>query len=349
MTHYLAAGLIAMGLLLENVFALDYYFGISIATFVALTYTFMGGYVTVAWMDLFQGLLLIFVIVLVPILAYVNLPADATVSAAAAANNIPMSLVPDYSAQWIITTFSLAFGWGVGYFGMPHILTKFMGINNPSHMHKAKYLGISWQFIALGAATAVGLIGIAFFPEGLANPQLVFVEMVKILFHPLFAGFILCGFIAANMSTMDSQILVCASVISEDLYKFFGGQGASSRQLLRISRLGVVGISLFALGIAYQRQTATIIDTVLYSWAGLGCTFGPLVLMALFSERANRYGAVAGVAIGGLFAAVWPTLNPFILPYDIPATVPGFCLSLLTIWSVSLATAPRLAVEGDSP
>ncbi|MDP1834867.1 MAG: sodium/proline symporter [Chlamydiales bacterium] len=349
MTHYLAAGLIAMGLLLESVFTLDYYLGITLATLVTLTYTFVGGYMTVAWMDLFQGLLLIAVIVLVPVLAYLSLPPEMTITAAAAAQQIPMALIPDYSSEWIVTTFSLAFGWGVGYFGMPHILTKFMGINNPSHMYKAKYLGVSWQIIALGAATAVGLVGIAFFPEGLVNPQLLFVDMVKILFHPLAAGFILCGLLAANMSTMDSQILVCASVISEDLYKSFGGKNASSERLLRVSRGGVVVISLVALLIAYQKQTATVMDTVLYSWAGLGCTFGPLVLMALFFERTNRFGAIAGVAVGGVFAAIWPTLNPLILPYSIAATVPGFCLSLLSIWSVSLLTSPKLAVDTTLP
>ncbi len=341
MTHYLAAGLIAMGLLLESVFGLDYYLGITLATLVTLSYTFVGGYMTVAWMDLFQGVLLIFVIVLVPVLAYLNLPTDVTIVGAAASQHIPMALVPDLSADWLIQTFALAFGWGVGYFGMPHILTKFMGLRDPSQMYKAKYLGISWQIVALGAASAVGVVGIAFFPEGLANPQLVFVEMVKILFHPLVAGFVLCGVLAANMSTMDSQILVCASVISEDLYKFFKKTAASSQQLLKISRGGVVFISLLALAIAFQRGSATVLDTVLYSWAGLGCTFGPLILMALFYKPTNRYGAIAGIAVGGVFAAVWPTLNPLVTHYSLPATVPGFALALLTIWVVSLVTAPR--------
>lgn len=335
MTHYLSAGLIAMGILLESVFGLDYSLGITVATLVALTYTFVGGYVTVAWMDLFQGLLLIVVVVIVPLMAYMSLPPDMTLSAAAAAQNISMSLIPDFSAAWLIHTFAMGFGWGVGYFGMPHILTKFMGLKDPSQMYKAKYLGISWQFIALGAASAVGLVGIAFFPDGLSNPQLIFVEMVKILFHPLAAGFILCGILAANMSTMDSQILVCASVISEDVYKFFSRDTPASSQVLRVARFGVILIAAIALAIALQKQTATILDTVLYSWAGLGCTFGPLILMALFYSGTNRYGAIAGILVGGLFAASWPTLNPLLTDIPMPATAPGFCLSLFVIWAVS--------------
>lgn len=341
MTHYLAAGLIAMGLLLESVFGLDYYLGITLATLVALSYTFVGGYVTVAWMDLFQGLFLIAVVVFVPFMAYQSLPVGVTIESAAALKGIPLSLFPELTSEWVITTFSLAFGWGVGYFGMPHILTKFMGLRDPAQMYKAKYLGVSWQIIALVAASAVGLVGIAFFPEGLANPQLVFVDMVKILFHPLVAGFVLCGVLAANMSTMDSQILVCASVISEDLYKVFRKAAANSQQLLRVSRFGVVLVSLVALSIACQKQTETILETVLYSWAGLGCTFGPLVLMSLFFKPTNRYGAIAGLACGGFFAAVWPSLNPMITDFVLPATVPGFCLSLAVIALVSVATTAR--------
>ncbi len=351
MTHYLAAGLIAMGLLLESVFGMDYYIGITIATLVTVSYTYVGGYVTVAWMDLFQGLLLIAVICIVPIYAYMQLPPDTTIAGAAAAQNISMSLIGDRSSSWTISTFALAFGWGVGYFGMPHILTKFMGISNPSHMYRAKYLGISWQIIALGAATAVGLIGIAFFPEGSANPQLIFVDMVKILFHPLVAGFVLCGLLAANMSTMDSQILVCASVISEDIFKKFTKRFGNTISLLKISRIGVVAVSLVALTIAYQRQTATILDSVLYSWAGLGCTFGPLILMALFFKPTNRYGAIAGILFGGLFAACWPTLNPLLTDITMPATFPGFILTVAVIASVSLAseakTLPSQSVRND--
>ena len=169
-----------------------------------------------------------------------QLPPDTTIAGAAAAQNISMSLIGDRSSSWTISTFALAFGWGVGYFGMPHILTKFMGISNPSHMYRAKYLGISWQIIALGAATAVGLIGIAFFPEGSANPQLIFVDMVKILFHPLVAGFVLCGLLAANMSTMDSQILVCASVISEDIFKKFTKRFGNRWKMFKFMNIQII-------------------------------------------------------------------------------------------------------------
>ena len=169
-----------------------------------------------------------------------------------------------------------------------------MGINDPENMNKSKYLGMSWQFVALSAAAAIGLVGVPFFTDGLVNPELVFIEMVKSLFHPLAAGFILCGVLAASMSTMDSQILVCASVLSEDLYKRLIHKEASPKELLAISRFGVLLISALSLFLALKKNS-TIQEAVLYAWSGLGCAFGPLVLMALYSKKANKYGALTGV------------------------------------------------------
>ncbi len=338
MTHYLAAGLIAMGLLLESIFGLEYHFGITVATLVAVSYTFVGGYVTVAWMDLFQGTFLLIVILIVPVMAFATLP-EGAITQAAAARDLPMSLLPDMSGSWFIEMFILCFGWGIGYFGLPHVLTKFMGIRSVNDISKAKYVGMSWQLIAILASAAIGIIGIAFFPNGLDDPQLVFVDMVHILFHPLMAGFVLCAVIAANMSTMDSQILVCATVISEDFCKRFSKKKLSSKRLLKFSRIGVVSIAFLALAIALYRQSDTLMETVQYSWAGLGCTFGPLVLMALYYPKTNRYGAITGIILGGLFAALWPTVNPWITSYVMPATVPGFGLCLAAIYLVTRFTS----------
>lgn len=340
-----AAGLIAMGGILENVFGIDYYIGITIATFVILVYTIFGGFVTVAWTDLFQSIFLLMMIWVVPLVAYFHLDlGTASIETAAKARQISLNFMNDFTLGFgsITGIIFLVLSWGLGYFGQPHIVTKFMGIRNPDEIPKAKYLGLSWQFLALAGAAMVGLVSIGFFPENKGNPELIFVDMVKMLFHPFFAGFILCGVLAASLSTMDSQILVCGSVISEDIYKGMLRPKATDKEALLASRIGVILVSLLSLGLAFMKSS-TILEAVLYAWSGLGCAFGPLVLMSLYSKTANRYGAIAGIVVGGTIAAVWDRLNPLVIDYPIPAMIPGFFLSMLSIWLVSLLTQSRTA------
>jgi sodium/proline symporter len=334
LTHYLSAGLIAMGNLFESLFGLDYFIGLSIAMFVVVIYTFVGGFTTVAWTDLFQGVFLLVMILLVPFMAFTKIDGWHQIAEVASKQGISLSLVPETNFDSIFTIFSLALGWGLGYFGMPHIITKFMGIKNVSEMHKSKWLGMSWQLIALVAATLVGLVGIAFFPGSLDKPELVFVEMVKELFHPFLAGIILCAIIAANLSTMDSQILVCGSMMSEDLYVPLHHKPPSDRKVLWFSKLSVVFISIVALVLAFNRSS-TVLDTVLYSWSGLGSAFGPLVLMSLYSTNVNRYGAMAGIVVGTLISMIWPSLNPVLTKYEVLPMIPGFILSAAAIYLVS--------------
>lgn len=334
LVHYLASGMIGMGNLLESLFGLDYLVGLTIALLVAVIYTYLGGFATVAWTDFFQGIFLLAMIIIVPYMALAHVGGWDVVIAAAAKQNIPLSPLMKWDLETTLPLFLLALGWGLGYFGMPHIITKFMGIKNPDELNKAKWLGISWQTLSLAAATAVGVIGIAFYPNGLANPELVFIEMVKTLFHPFFGGIILCAIIAAIMSTMDSQILVCASIISEDLYRRFAPKGTPDKNVLRVSQISVPIVTLVALMLAANRST-TILDTVSYAWSGLGSAFGPLVLMSLYSKTVNRAGAIAGIVVGTGVVMIWPTLNPLIMDYKIMAMIPGFFLSLASIYLVS--------------
>ena len=337
LTIYLAAGLYGMGLLFGSLFGLNYYLGLSVSVLVVMIYTFFGGFVTVAWTDFFQGIYLLIVLIVTAIFAYMSIPGWESIQSLAESKDISLNLIPDLSVSSVLTLVFLILGWGLGYYGQPHIVTKFMGIKTPSEIKKSKYLGMTWQIISLGAAAAVGIIGIALFPEGLANPELVFVETVKKLFHPLAVGFILCGFVAANMSTMDSQILVCASVLSEDLYKHVFKKTASPKDLLNASRIAVILVSLVSLLIAFY-STSSILSMVLYAWSGLGCAFGPLVISSLYFKRANRYGAITGILTGGILAGIWPAINPYITGYSVPSMIPGFFIRLLSIYFVSLAT-----------
>jgi sodium/proline symporter len=338
MTWYLSGGLIAMGNLLHSLFGIDYYWGIFLASAVVVIYTFSGGFVAVAWTDMFQAIFLLAAVIIVPIIAFGKIDGGwETIKQIAAQKEIGLSMFSETSWLSVLVSLNLALGWGLGYFGMPHIITKFMGIKDANDMYKSKYLGMAWQTIALAAATMIGVVGIAFFPDGLASSELIFVEMVKELFPAFIVGFLLCGVIAANMSTMDSQILVCSSILTEDLYKHAFKHKASPTQILRFSRLCVIAVSLIALCLAWTKSN-TVSSTVLYAWTGLGCAFGPVVLAALYSTSVNRYGAIAGIVTGGLVAAVWPTLNAAITDFHILGMIPGFAASFLAIFVVSKLT-----------
>lgn len=335
--HYLAALLRAMSLLFASVFGIDPTLGIFISVSVVVAYTLIGGYVTIAMIDFFQALFLLGVILLVPIIASTYV-APGEISLQAERLGVSFDFTPTFTAL------ATAISWCLGYFGMPHILTKFMGIRDAQELKKSKYLGMSWLLLTLAGSAAVGFIGLAFFSSGLSDPQLVFVNMVHILFHPFFAGFILCGIIAANLSTMDSQILCCATVISEDLYRRFHRGAVSSKQMLLASRLAVVGVALMAFGLALFK-TASILDDVLYPWAAMGCCFGPLVLLSLYSTRINATGAIVGLLFGGVFALSWPSWSHLVTDYTFSAIIVGFPLNLLLVYIVSLATArvPKLS------
>jgi Na+/proline symporter len=215
---------------------------------------------------------------------------------------------------------------------------------------------MSWQALTLIAAVACGLVGLTFFSNELPNPELLFVEMVQQIYNPFWAGFILCAILAANMSTMDSQVLVCASTLSEDLWCQYIQPAASQRQRLRVTRACIIGITLIALAVAFMRSS-TVLEAVLYAWTGLGCSFGPVVLLSLYYPNANRYGAFAGILIGGCTAALWDYFYPhvfwnwdFFLSYRdlfpaIPAMISGFTLSSLAIVVVSKLTASRVQIQ----
>lgn len=348
LTCYLSAGLIAMGYLFESLFGINFYIGIAIAVSVVIAYTFVGGFVAVAWTDLFQGFFLLFMVLLVPTLALMSIKGFGAVEASAEAHGISLQIMNDYSFYSIATILMIALGWGLGYFGQPHIITKFMGIRDVSEIRKAKYLGMSWQVLALGGAVFIGFVGIGYFPEGLANGELVFVDMVKSLFHPFIGGFILCAVLAANISTMDSQILVCSSVITEDLYKRFYKRKAESKELLKVSRAGVVFVGLLAFVFATSKS-ATVTGAVFYAWGGLGSSFGPLVLTSLYAPSVNRYGALSGILVGGILAGTWDLVNPVITTFVIPPMVPAFTLSLISILVVTKLTSKKLNIaEGKN-
>jgi solute:Na+ symporter, SSS family len=332
-TFYISSGLVAMGLLVESLFNLNYLVGISIGLAIVVLYVFLGGYRTVAWIDLFQGFFLLGVILFIPALLIHKLGGMSLVMSGIKAKGLSTSFFPDFSmTTWLQILYSTA-GWGLGYFGQPHIITKFMGIRDVKEMSKAKYIGISWQVVALSAATIVGLLGIFIFPNGLTDPEQVILDIVKSTLAPFFAGLVLCAILAATTNVMAAQILVVASNLSEDFYKRWVRKDASQKELLRVSRASVLLIGLVSFLIAFFK-ISTIYQLVFYSWSGLGASFGPLLLLSLYSRRINKYGAFAGILIGGITAAIWPYFRS-----EIPSLIVGFVLGTFSIFGVSFLLA----------
>ncbi len=327
-TAYIASAIVGLGKLFSTAFSIDYNSGMIIGLLCGLTYTLIGGFIAVAWCNLFQGLFLLMMIILVPVCTYFYVGGFSPILAAATAKNIPLSLFnPEHS---VLTALSLAAGWGLGYFGQPHILINFMGIDDPKKISSAKWVGITWQIMVLTAATMIGITGLAFTSATLGNPELLFIVITKTLFFPLLAGFVLCAILAATLSTMDCHILVAGSTYAEDIYNIVYKKNAHSAQLMWISRMASMIISAIALYIASYNNNS-VYNLVNYAWSGTGSAFGPLVITALYSNYVTRNGAIAGMIVGALVSGIWPWVtNSSILPL-----VPGFFCGLMTIYFAS--------------
>lgn len=331
---YISSGMVGMGFLFESVFHFDYHWGIACTICLIMAYTFLGGYTTVVWTDFFQGLFLLAVIIFVPILAFYQTEGLDHIIRVAALRGLSFSPFPDTSFSTCLQMLLTAVGWGLGYFGQPHILNKFMGLDDPKKMHKSKYVGMVWHLLSLGAATCVGYVGIAFFENGLDNSELLFVKMTASLLPPFLAGFVLCGILAATISTIDSQILVLSSVIEEDLYKKTWKPQASEQELLRVSRFSVLVICLLSFFIAYNKSQS-VYDLVFYAWSGLGASFGPVLILTLYFKRLTALGAIAGLVVGGITSATWHLLVPD-FPLELPSIIPAFLLALASSIALSL-------------
>lgn len=329
---YISAGLVALGLLFKSLFGVNDIIGIVFGTIVVF-YTLIGGYLSISWIDFFQGLFLLATIIIVPIVALGHIDGISSIFAAAHAQNISLNLLPDFSFTSIREIIFAAAGWGLGYFGQPHILTKFMGIHDVSEMKKAQWIGIGWQILSYTAAIGIGLIGLAFFKEGIGDSQLIFVNMVRGLFPQFIAGFILCAVVAAAINVMSAQVLVSSSIVAEDFYKksFHAQDAYVAKKIATVSRLSAAALCIIAGIVAFFSRNHTIYKLVLYPWSGLGCTFGPLLLVSLHTKMMNRKAALAGIIVGGATAALWPLINQ-----DIPPMITGFLASFAAIILVNL-------------
>jgi sodium/proline symporter len=334
-TVYISSGLVSLGILAESLFHLPYATGISFGLAIVVIYVFAGGYKTVAYIDLFQGFFLLGVIVFIPTLLIYKFGGLTPIFESIRLKHLSASMLPDMTPKTIWAVLMTMLTWGLGYFGQPHIITKFMGIQKVSEMYKAKILGITWQTIALTSATLIGLICIHQFPlnwcsaQDLQKSQQVSLELVKQTLPPAFSGLALCAILAATTNVMAAQILVVASNLSEDFYKHLFNKSASSDELLKVSRASVLIISFIAFLIA-AFKVSSIYELVLYAWSGLGASFGPLILLSLYMKKLNRVGAFAGILIGGTLT-ILADLFQWGASLGITSMVLGFTAGLIAI------------------
>jgi sodium/proline symporter len=328
---YISANLITLGLLFESAFGLSYTLGICIGVCVVF-YVLLGGFLSISWIDFFQGLFLLAAIIFVPLYALYMLPAAAApaglltgIREFAASHALSLNFFPQLTKHDILAVLNSAI-WGLGYFGQPHIITKFMGIRDVSIIKKAQVVGLSWQIITLSAAVLVGFVGMLYFPTGLANTNFIFIELVQQLLPSFIAGFVLCAILATAINVMGAQVLVSASVLSQDLFnRFLSHRGDNF--VLAVSRLCVLIICGISLLIAFFNQNLNLYSLILYAWTGLGCTFGPLMIATIFGVKATARGAFICIMTGGLTAALWPLLGT-----GIPAMLPGFMGGFAAAW-----------------
>ncbi|MBP3952553.1 sodium/proline symporter PutP [Bacillus suaedae] len=345
---YTSSGLVGGALLFEASFGMTYTQALWIGAIVIISYTFLGGFLAVSWTDFAQGILMFLALIIVPIVAISEIGGwSETVNAVGA---IDPAYLDAFQGATFIGVISLL-AWGLGYFGQPHILTRFMAVKSVKEIPKARAVGMTWMVLALFGAIFTGFAGIAYFsagglgggalPEG--AHETLFIMFTQVLFNPWVSGFLLAAILSAIMSTIDSQLLVSSSALAEDVYKAFIRKDASQNELVWVGRLGVVIIALIAIWLAYNPESS-VLDLVGYAWAGFGAAFGPVIILALFWKRMTRNGALAGMIVGGATVIIWAELTnwfdisadqyPILGLYEI---IPGFILAWLAVWLVSLA------------
>ncbi|MEJ2703678.1 MAG: sodium/proline symporter PutP [Sedimentisphaerales bacterium] len=330
---YASSGLVASGLLFESTFGVAYHNAVMIGGLIIVAYTFLGGFLAVCWTDLLQGALMVFAIVIVPALSFHSAGGVEAIRKAMAANNISASLLPAGKTLPVMLSMIVSsMAWGLGYFGQPHILVRFMSIKSVKKLKSSMSIAIVWVLLSLSGAVAVGLIGIAMF-DNLRNGdhEKVFIYMIGKLFNPWFGGVLLAAIFSAIMSTIDSQLLVSSSALSEDFYPKSIRKTASEKEIVWVGRGCVIVTSIAALMIALIFD-GTVLSIVAFAWAGLGSAFGPLVLFALFSRRTTWQSALAGMVVGTMVLIVWKLAGLGDTLYEI---LPGFAANAFTIFLVN--------------
>jgi sodium/proline symporter len=337
-TLYTSSGIVAGGKLFESSFGLNYEMGLYITAGVVVLYTLFGGFLAVSLTDFVQGCIMFIALVLVPIVTINEVGGLGEITTSV--SQINPDLLDIFSGVSVIGIIS-SMAWGLGYFGQPHIIVRFMAIRHVKDMPTARRIGMSWMIVTIIGAMATGFSGVVYIAKtgvALEDPETIFIVLSQILFNPLIAGFLLAAILAAIMSTISSQLLVTSSSLTEDLYKTFLHKDASDKQQVLVGRISVAIVALVAIYLAYDRDSS-ILSLVSNAWAGFGAAFGPVIIGSLYWKKMTRNGALLGMITGAATVLLWiyapikvdgQSLSS--LMYEI---VPGFILCSLVIFIVS--------------
>lgn len=343
-TFYVSSGLVGGAKLFEATFGIRYEYALTTGTLIIVAYTFLGGYKAVCWTDLLQGLLMMGALIVVPAVMLYHLGGFG--EAMAVIEEIKpnaLSMGEGIGALSIVS----ALAWGLGYFGQPHILVRFMSIRSTKDIPAATFVGISWMVISLIGACFIGLLGIAYvhkFELTLQDPEKIFIVMSQLLFNPWIAGILLSAILAAIMSTASSQLLVSSSTIAEDFYKRIFNKEASNKTVMNLGRIGVLLVALVAFVISTDKESS-VLSIVAYAWAGFGASFGSVMLFSLFWSRMTRIGAILGMITGAVMVVLWKNYLAELFNFPIYEIVPGFVAASAVIIIASLLTQVRLGTK----
>ena len=335
-TIYCASGVVAGARLFESTFGLSYETALWAGAAATIAYTFIGGFLAVSWTDTVQATLMIFALILTPVIVMLaSGGADTTFAAIELQDATNFDMLKGATFVGVISLMA----WGLGYFGQPHILARFMAVDSGKSIPADRRISMTWMILCLAGAVAVGFFGIAYFSANpdLAgavseNPERVFIELAKLLFNPWVAGVLLSAILAAVMSTLSCQLLVCSSALTEDFYKAFLRKDASQAELVWVGRAMVLLVAVIAIALAANPQNR-VLGLVSYAWAGFGAAFGPVVILSLVWKRMTRNGALAGMLIGALTVILWKNFLAHLGLYEI---IPGFIFATLGIVLFSL-------------
>ncbi|MDI1282650.1 sodium/proline symporter PutP [Brevundimonas sp.] len=338
-TLYTSSGLVAGGKLFESAFGLDYSWGLLITAGVVMAYTLLGGFMAVSLTDFVQGCIMFIALVLVPVVALTHV--GGVEGMTGTIRGIDPGLLDLFKGATVISVIS-AMAWGLGYFGQPHIIVRFMAVRSVRDVPMMRNIGMGWMLVTLLGALGTGLAGLAYATRtGLevTDPETIFIILSDVLFNPLVTGFLLAAILAAIMSTISSQLLVSSSSLTEDFYAIFLRKDAPQKELVLVGRISVLAVAVAA-GVLAWNPANSVLNLVSQAWAGFGAAFGPLVVLSLTWKRMTRNGALAGMIVGAATVLVWgyapllaggATLSSLI--YEI---VPGFAFSFIAIVVVSL-------------
>ncbi|MDO5707891.1 MAG: sodium/proline symporter PutP [Andreesenia angusta] len=337
---YTASAFNAGAVLFRYLFGFSYTTSLIIGCIVIISYTLMGGFFAVSWTDFVQGMLMFVTIVIVPILAYKSSSAVNIDTIKEIGGPGFLSMMESAEGKVKISSIVSSLAWGLGYLGMPHILTRFMAIKSSSMIKKSRIIAMVWVLISLTASVTVGLVGKAYLLDNgieytnLKDAEAVFMTMITGVAPGFLAGILLSAIMAAVMSTADSQLLVTASALTNDFYKAVVKRDATGKELIWVSRISVFLVALIAFVIAYNPDN-TVMSLVSYAWAGLGASFGPVIFLSLFWKRMTAKGAIAGMISGGVTVLLWESfgIENAIGLYSI---IPGYIVSLLSVYIFSI-------------